>query len=118
MKFERMILDPAKPDITLDCYIADAVDWYRRAAMLVIPGGAYVCHCSNREGEPIALSFLPYGYNAFVLHYSVDRADGPAGLRSDSPRAGFSRVGSGSFGSIPTWLRRSAGITVRTAPTG
>jgi acetyl esterase/lipase len=27
--------------------------------------------CADREGEPIALAFLPHGYNAFVLHYSV-----------------------------------------------
>ena len=42
-----------------------------RNAILVIPGGGYGVVCSDREGEPIALAFLPYGYNGFVLHYSV-----------------------------------------------
>lgn len=41
-----------------------------RGAVLVFPGGGY--HgCSNREAEPVALSFLAEGYNAFVLRYSV-----------------------------------------------
>lgn len=37
----------------------------------MIPGGGYYEVCSDREGEPIAMAFMPYGYNAFVLHYSV-----------------------------------------------
>ncbi len=56
----------------IDAYIADKTLEYTRKALLVIPGGAYERICSDREGEPIALGFMPYGYNAFVLHYSVD----------------------------------------------
>ena len=41
-----------------------------RPAMLVIPGGGYAM-CSDREAEPIAISFLEKGYNSFVLNYSV-----------------------------------------------
>ena len=55
----------------IDAYISDKIDGFTRDAILVIPGGGYGCVCSDREGEPIAQAFIPYGYNAFVLHYSV-----------------------------------------------
>lgn len=41
-----------------------------RPAMLILPGGGY-CHCSPREGEPIAVSFMDLGIQCFVLDYSV-----------------------------------------------
>ena len=41
----------------------------KRPAMLVIPGGGY-SYTSEREGEPVALRYLGYGWNAFVLYYS------------------------------------------------
>ena len=50
----------------------------RRPAVLVLPGGGYE-HCSDRESEPVALSFLGAGYQAFVLRYSL-------GERSAWPR--------------------------------
>ncbi len=55
----------------LDTYVADQTVNYKRKAVLVIPGGGYRV-VSERESEPVALGFLPYGFNAFVLHYSVD----------------------------------------------
>lgn len=58
-------------DAYLDAYIADKIDGFTRDAILVIPGGGYGSICSEREGEPIAQAFIPYGFNAFVLHYSV-----------------------------------------------
>ena len=58
------------PAVTLTTYLADERRVVRDA-ILVIPGGGYSCVCSDREGEPIALSFLARGLNAFVLHYSV-----------------------------------------------
>ena len=42
----------------------------KRPCILICPGGGYA-GVSQREGEPIALHFLPEGYNAFVLTYSV-----------------------------------------------
>lgn len=42
----------------------------KRPCMVVCPGGGYG-FCSEREDEPIALNFLPEGFNAFVLTYSV-----------------------------------------------
>ena len=42
----------------------------KRPCLLVCPGGGYAM-VSEREGEPIALCFLPQGFNVFVLRYSV-----------------------------------------------
>jgi len=42
----------------------------KRPCMIVCPGSGYG-FCSQREAEPIALHFLPEGYNVFVLWYSV-----------------------------------------------
>ena len=58
----------------LTTYIHDvsrAVNIDRKSpAMLVIPGGGYAM-VSFREDEPVALKYLSYGYNSFVLNYSV-----------------------------------------------
>ncbi len=72
-------------DPTLTVYIQDQmVDMGRgeqkRPCLLVCPGGGYG-HCSDREAEPIALHFLPQGYNVFVLRYSVAPHRFPAQLR-------------------------------------
>ena len=42
----------------------------KRPAILLCPGGGYAM-VSQREAEPIALHFLPLGYNVFILNYSV-----------------------------------------------
>lgn len=44
-----------------------------RSAVLVIPGGAYMM-VADREGEPVALSFLSEGYCAFLLKYTTHTA--------------------------------------------
>lgn len=41
----------------------------KRPCMVVCPGGGYY-ECSDREAEPIALKFLNWGFNVFVLYYS------------------------------------------------
>ncbi len=71
MLTKRIYLDGDNKDVYLDVYVADKVGSYVRKAILVIPGGGYSCVCSGREGEPIAMAFMPHGYNAFVLNYSV-----------------------------------------------
>lgn len=73
MKFERLYMIPGNEDVYLDCYLNDPIPGFTRKAILVIPGGGYWGVCSDREGEPIAMAFIPYGYNAFVLHYTVER---------------------------------------------
>lgn len=45
----------------------------KRPAVIICPGGGY-SFTSDREAEPIALSFTTKGYHAFVLRYSVGQA--------------------------------------------
>ncbi len=52
----------------------------KRPTILILPGGAYA-FCSQREAEPIALHFLPEGYNVCVLNYSVAPARFPEQMR-------------------------------------
>ena len=73
MRFEKIPLSVENEQVYLDAYIADPIKALARKAILVIPGGGYSTVCADREGEPIAMAFLSYGYNAFVLHYTVDR---------------------------------------------
>lgn len=67
MKHERIYLDPEHPEVYIDSYISDKCNPHD--AMLVIPGGGYRNVCTEKEGEPIALSYVAEGYNSFVLNY-------------------------------------------------
>ena len=71
MIYKKVPLDAENENIFLECFVAEKLPYFTRKAILVIPGGGYGCVCADREGEPIALAFLPHGFNAFVLHYSV-----------------------------------------------
>ncbi len=71
MKYEKFFLFPDNEDAYIETYVADPLPGFTAKALLIIPGGGYGEVCSDREGEPIALAFLPRGYNCFVLHYSV-----------------------------------------------
>ena len=73
MKHERIYLVEGNEEVYIDTYVADPTSEMIRKALLVIPGGGYGTVCADREGEPIAHAFMPYGYNAFVLHYTVGR---------------------------------------------
>ncbi len=73
MRFEKIPLSDTDEKVYMDAYVADPIGTFVRKAILVIPGGGYGKICSEREGEPIAMAFMPYGYNAFVLHYTVDK---------------------------------------------
>lgn len=68
MKYEKISVGVGKATLTV--YSADGL---KGDAILVIPGGGYGTVCSDREGEPIALSYLSKGINAFVLDYSVGK---------------------------------------------
>ena len=70
MKFDKIMLDE---EAELWTYIADQNPWYKRKAMLVIPGGGYQFVDNFVEGDPVAQAFLPHGFNAFVLRYSVNK---------------------------------------------
>ncbi len=73
MLHEKIMLSETNDQVYLETYVNDLSEKHIRRAMLVIPGGGYGVVCSEREGEPIAMAFIPYGYNAFVLHYTVGR---------------------------------------------
>ena len=84
MKTETLHLKDAYPflgengcDPTVDIYLPyNMTEMHRenrkRPCMIVCPGGAYAM-CSQREAEPIAMHFLPEGFNVFVIYYSVAR---------------------------------------------
>lgn len=72
MKVETIKL--SNDNVTLTAYIQhpshemDAKK--KKPGILILPGGGYQ-FCSDREGEPIALSYMQAGFNAFVLKYSL-----------------------------------------------
>lgn len=62
-------LIPRRPDVTLSAYtMCD----HKRPAMIVLPGGGYSV-LAYYEGEPVAVEFMSYGFNAFVLRYSIGK---------------------------------------------
>lgn len=72
MRLETIRLTEEEGGATLSAYIAQPMSNYTRKAMLVIPGGGYR-QITEMEAEAIAQAFLPYGYNSFVLRYTVGR---------------------------------------------
>lgn len=74
MKTEVIKLYEDRDDVTLTTYVladsAEMLNGGSRGAVLICPGGGYL-NCSDREAEPIALSFAAMGYHAFVLRYST-----------------------------------------------
>ena len=78
-------LEDGSADPTLTLYLPDNLTEMgrkdqKRPCLLICPGGAYAW-CSQREAEPIALNFLPEGYNVFILNYSVAPCRFPTQLR-------------------------------------
>ena len=82
---ERVFLDPADERVYIDVYVANN-RIFLHDAILVIPGGGYSQVCTDREGEPIALSYLARGFNCFVLNYRVGAVPYPSQL-IDASRA-------------------------------
>lgn len=75
MRVETVVLTEEENGAYLDAYVAAPLKAFVRKAILILPGGAYR-NLSERESEPIAQAFMPYGYNAFVLHYTVGKESG------------------------------------------
>lgn len=63
-------------------YDKDAIKCQRinRPSILLCPGGGYNS-VARRESEPLALKFLPEGYNVFILNYSVPGHSFPTQIR-------------------------------------
>ncbi len=92
MKYEKLHLKDYYPflgengcDPTVEIYLPyNMTEMNRqnrkRPCMIVCPGGGYAI-CSERESEPIALHFLPEGYNVFVITYSVKPHRFPTQIR-------------------------------------
>lgn len=94
MQVERIYLKEKYPVIAkedtnpfVDCYIPSTItelghemEQKKWPAMVVCPGGGYGM-TSQREGEPIALQFLPDGFRVFVVWYSVAPQCFPQQLR-------------------------------------
>lgn len=74
MKTQIIQLFEDKPNVTLISYLygseLERIGNRVRPAILICGGGAYFA-CSDTEGEPVALSFMAMGYQAFVLKYST-----------------------------------------------
>lgn len=80
MLYDKVKFDEKDENAFLEVFVSEKVEGFVRKAILVIPGGAYSSVCASREGEPIAQAFVPYGYNAFVLHYTVNEKPFPSHL--------------------------------------
>ena len=85
LKDEFPFLGENERDPILDVYLPDNISEMGRGDMkhpnmIVCPGGGYGM-CSQREAEPIALQFLPEGFNVFLLWYSVAPNRFPVQLR-------------------------------------
>jgi acetyl esterase/lipase len=72
----------------------------RRPGILICPGGGYA-FTSDREAEPVALSFLSRGYNTFVLHYSVAPERYPTALLQASAAIALIRQHAEEFNTDP-----------------
>ena len=80
MLYEKVKFDEKDEKAFLEVFAPDKIEGFVRKAILVIPGGAYSSVCASREGEPIAQAFIPHGYSAFVLHYTVNEKPFPSHL--------------------------------------
>ena len=83
MRLRSIAIEAGGREARLDAYLLDntpAIDPNRaRPAILILPGGGYA-ETSDREAEPIAVTMLSFGYQAFVLRYSVAPARYPTAL--------------------------------------
>jgi len=72
MKFEKLCISPKNENIYLKSYLWDyskSLLIKKRPAVIICPGGGYL-DLSDKEQEPVAISFLQKGYQAFILQYS------------------------------------------------
>lgn len=69
-------------------------------AVLILPGGGYR-QCSVIEAEPVAISFLERGWQAFVLEYSVAPKAYPWQLLEAAAAMAFIRERAGDFAIDP-----------------
>lgn len=106
--FSRAEINPGLPDsgqdIRLTAYCRPhnktVADDGARWAVLILPGGGYEV-CAPGEGEPVALSFLAAGVQAFVLRYSVAPARWPQAFLEACASVDFIRRNAERYGISP-----------------
>lgn len=95
---------PGSYDTTLTAYCHDnsrEIDENRkRPCILICPGGGYEM-TSDREAEPVALRFLSFGYNTFVLRYGVKPAKYPEAFLEAAASISFIRIRAQEFNICP-----------------
>ena len=73
MRHEMLTLNEER-NVTLECYLQEvtgrAARTPKRPAIVILPGGGYH-YCSDREADPVAAAYGHYGFQTFVLRYSV-----------------------------------------------
>ena len=112
MIYQRMTreqLHPALPrsstEISLTVYARPhtgemLADDGERWGVLILPGGGYAL-TANGEGEPVALSFLTAGMQAFVLRYSVAPDRWPQAFLEAGAAIAWIRANARQFGLSP-----------------
>ena len=85
LKDKYSFLGEADRNPTLTCYLPQNIiemgrENEKRPSIVICPGGGYA-NCSERESEPIALKFLNWGFNVFVIKYSCAPHRYPIQLR-------------------------------------
>ncbi len=90
--------------VNITYYLHDAVEdlqaYKQRPIVIVCPGGGYT-HLSNREADPVALSFMAKGFHVAVLKYSIDPyALFPNSLIELSKAVKYTRDNASRFGII------------------
>lgn len=100
MKTIQVHLEPNNAILSGLCYEREMVlpNSDARPAVLVLGGGGYI-HITAKERDPIAMAYLHYGFNAFVLHYSV-RSDSKG-----SPKASDETVLQDSFDDVTSAMK-------------
>jgi len=76
MLIETLKLWEGREDVELTTFVTPKEPFMPedcpRPAVIVCPGGAYAtCDRHGREGDSVAMAFAMYGYQVFVLEYSV-----------------------------------------------
>ena len=74
-----------------------------RAAMVVIAGGAY-SFVSDREKEPVAITYLQKGFQAFTLEYSTAPVTFPAQLIEGAMAIAYIRENAKDLGVCPNQI--------------
>ncbi|MBQ8091982.1 MAG: alpha/beta hydrolase [Clostridia bacterium] len=96
----------SQPDVKLDIYLQEpsaALAIKERPMILICPGGAYA-YTSDREAEPLALTFLAMGYDAAVLRYSVAPVRYPVALQELAKSVAYIRNNAAQWHVLPDKL--------------